>query len=47
MPDSFIRPGIGNFSGEALIIIDPAPVEGAYEKSAYRGGPRRYGLEPA
>ncbi|MET9386556.1 glycosyl hydrolase family 28-related protein [Streptomyces sp. NPDC002928] len=44
MPDSFLRPGIGNFTGEALIVIDPAPVQGTYTDSAYRGGPRLYGL---
>ncbi|MEU6141339.1 glycosyl hydrolase family 28-related protein [Streptomyces sp. NPDC047081] len=44
MADSFIRPGIGNFTGEALIVIDPAPVNGTYTDSAYRGGPRLYGL---
>ncbi|MFC8514236.1 glycosyl hydrolase family 28-related protein [Streptomyces sp. NPDC057257] len=44
MADSFIRPGIGNFTGEALIVVDPAPVNGTYTDSAYRGGPRLYGL---
>ncbi|XUL88590.1 glycosyl hydrolase family 28-related protein [Streptomyces galilaeus] len=44
MADSFIRPGIGNFTGAALIIVDPAPVNGDYTDSAYRGGPRLYGL---
>ncbi|MFI9803821.1 glycosyl hydrolase family 28-related protein [Streptomyces sp. NPDC052301] len=44
MVGSFLRPGIGNFTGAALIIIDPAPVQGTYENSAYGGGPRLYGL---
>ncbi|MGH1553980.1 glycosyl hydrolase family 28-related protein [Streptomyces sp. L7] len=44
MADSFIRPGIGNFTGAALIIVDPAPVNGDYTDSAYRGGPCLYGL---
>ena len=44
MADSFLRPGIGNFTGEALIVIDPAPVNGDYTDSAYRGGPRLHGL---
>ena len=50
MVDSYIRPaypdpasGTG-FDGDALIVIDPAPVEDAYYKSAHRGGPRLYGL---
>ncbi|MER5792510.1 glycoside hydrolase family 55 protein [Streptomyces sp. NPDC001980] len=44
MADSFLRPGIGNFTGEALIVIDPAPVNGDYTDSACRGGPRLHGL---
>ncbi|CAM5468406.1 glycosyl hydrolase family 28-related protein [Streptomyces canus] len=45
MADSFIRPAYGGvFEGEALIVIDPAPVQDSYYKSAYRGGPRLYGL---
>jgi hypothetical protein len=44
MADSYIRPGYNNFTGPALIIINPAPVVGDYTDSAYRGGPRLYGL---
>lgn len=44
-PGSYIRPAYAPyFDGDALIVIDPAPVEGDYHKSAYRGGPRLYGL---
>lgn len=45
LADSYIRPAYAPyFDGDALIVIDPAPVEGDYYKSAYRGGPRLYGL---
>ncbi|MGW4909499.1 glycosyl hydrolase family 28-related protein [Streptomyces sp. NPDC004270] len=44
MADSFLRSGIGNFTGEALIVVDPAPVNGDYTDSAHRGGPRLHGL---
>ncbi|WP_416977669.1 glycosyl hydrolase family 28-related protein [Streptomyces sp. T028] len=44
MTASYLRPGIGNFTGEALIVVDPAPAQGTYENSAYGGGPRLHGL---
>lgn len=44
MTASYLRPGIGNFTGEALIVVDPAPARGTYADSAYGGGPRLYGL---
>ncbi|MEU6348934.1 glycosyl hydrolase family 28-related protein [Streptomyces sp. NPDC047072] len=45
MVDSFIRPAYGGvFDGDALIVVDPAPVQDTYFKSAYQGGPRLYGL---
>ncbi|PWI04529.1 hypothetical protein DIZ27_44810 [Streptomyces sp. NWU339] len=44
MADSYLRPGIGNFTGEALIVVDPVPPQGDYQNSAFRGGPRLYGL---
>ncbi|CAM5698046.1 glycosyl hydrolase family 28-related protein [Streptomyces aurantiogriseus] len=43
--DSYLRPAYGGlFDGDALIIVDQAPVQDAYYRSAYRGGPRLYGL---
>jgi hypothetical protein len=44
MEGAFIRPGIGNFTGQALIVISPAPVNGTYTNSAEGGGPRLHGL---
>jgi hypothetical protein len=44
MVGAYLRPGYGNFTGSALIVIDPAPVEGSYTDSAKGGGPRLYGL---
>ncbi|MFF9839124.1 glycosyl hydrolase family 28-related protein [Streptomyces sp. NPDC013740] len=46
MVDSYIRPGIGNFTGTALITVVPAPDTSTdnYHDTAYRGGPRLYGL---
>lgn len=44
MIHSYIRPGIGNFNGNELIRVEPAPVNGTYLDSAYGGGPRIEGL---
>ncbi|KUN76268.1 right-handed parallel beta-helix repeat-containing protein [Streptomyces griseoruber] len=44
MTASYLRPGIGTFTGEALIVVDPAPARGTSTDSAYGGGPRLYGL---
>lgn len=45
LADSYLRPAYAPyFDGDALIVIDPAPAQEPYYKSAYRGGPRLYGL---
>jgi len=44
MTTSYLRPGLGNFNGDELIRIDPAPVNGSYIDSAYGGGSRVEGL---
>ncbi|WP_369030569.1 glycosyl hydrolase family 28-related protein [Streptomyces adonidis] len=44
MTGSYIRPAVGYFVGDALITVDPAPVQDTYYDSAHGGGPRLYGL---
>jgi hypothetical protein len=45
MTTSFLRPATGGgFTGNTLIQVSPAPVNGSYLDSAYGGGPRIEGL---
>lgn len=45
MTDSYLSPATGGaFVGSALIIVNPAPVNGPYLNSAFGGGPRIEGL---
>lgn len=45
MTGSYLRPATGSlFVGSSLIIVNPAPVNGAYLDSAFGGGPRIEGL---
>ncbi|MFF1701336.1 glycosyl hydrolase family 28-related protein [Streptomyces sp. NPDC058252] len=45
MVAAYLRPATaGNFVGNSLIIVNPAPVNGPYIDSAFGGGPRIEGL---
>ncbi|KUO12092.1 right-handed parallel beta-helix repeat-containing protein [Streptomyces sp. DSM 15324] len=44
MTASYLRPGLGTFTGEALIVVGPAAAQGTSTATGYGGGPRLYGL---